>query len=324
MVTSAAYLLFYRRRSDTPLGGPKFREIIDTYDNLTQETSDSESGEGQRLGHGSSPRGSSSALQTGAGATLRSGRGGSGSVLTAGGDGDDGAVMLPDYGAVLGDDADGLPGLHDWENSNMDDEGIDMREWNQEAVGAAARRSSGNFSDAVRTGWDFANLPGASGGLARSEADEGMGGLDDGGDDNDSTTAQNDDDSSLAEDMADEEGSFPPVGGLYPRHFTGDIEPMLQDDQNMPEPGGDYVLPDEPHPDPAMYDANAPPPSYDELGPSMTGVVVTAEQIADEVGHAEHVDQVVGESRVTEIRIEESDDEDAIPDAGKAKRDTTT
>jgi hypothetical protein len=73
-----------------------------------------------------------------------------------------------------------------------------------------------------------------------------------------------------------------------------------------------------------MYDANAPPPSYDELGPSMTGVVVTAEQIADEVGHAEHVDQVVGESRVTEIRIEESDDEDAIPDAGKAKRDTTT
>jgi hypothetical protein len=223
--------------------------------------------------------------------------------------------MLPNYGAALGDaDAegsnhnDGIPGLHNWNPSSTgEDEGIDMREYSLEPV---ARGSSGSFSDAVRTGWNFEALQGASGGLARSEADDGMG-LED-IDDNDSTTAQNDTSSSLAGDMADEEGSFVPVIGTgYARNIgidNDDLEPMLQD-HNIPEPGGDYVLPDEPHP--VMFDE--PPPPYDELVPSMTGVVVTAEQIADEVGHAEHVDQVVGESRVTEIHI--TDDDDAIPDA---------
>lgn len=307
MVTSAAYLLFYRRRSDVPLGGPKFQEIIDRYDRQTQETSDSDSGEGQRLGHGSSPRGSSSALQTGAGAILRSGRGGSDSVLTGTGDGSDGTEMLPDYGAALAndDDADGIPGLGGWQSANMDDEGIDMREWNPEPVG---RRSSGNLSDAVRTGWNFANLPGASGGLARSEADEGMGGgLEDVGD-NDSTTAQNDEDSSLVDDMADEEeDSYPPPVRRVP-YPPGVAEPMLQD-QDMREPQTD------------MFAGEAPPPPYEEVVPPMTGVVVTAEQIADEVVHAEHVDQAAGESQVAEIRLEESDEDEKR--GATAKRDTT-
>lgn len=310
VVTSAAYLLFYRRRSAAPLGGPKFQEIIDRYDRQGQDTSDSDSGEGQRLGHGSSPRGSSSALQTGAGATLRSGRGGSDSVLAAAGDSSDDAGMLPDYGAALADDdAEGIPGMLSWQSANTEDEGIDMRDWNQEPVGGrAARRSSGNLSDAVRTGWDFANLPGASGGgLARSEADEGMGGdLDDAGD-NDSTTAQNDDSSSsLIDDMVDEEedGSFaPPVeNGMYLRDLSGGVEPMLQD-----------------HDDRVLL------PPYAELGPRMTGVVVTAEQIADEVVQAEHVDQAVGESQVTEIRLDENDEDEkgngAIPSVEEARRD---
>lgn len=35
VVTSAAYLLFYRRRSSVPLGGPRFAEILDKYDRET-------------------------------------------------------------------------------------------------------------------------------------------------------------------------------------------------------------------------------------------------------------------------------------------------
>ncbi|OIW34047.1 UCH-domain-containing protein [Coniochaeta ligniaria NRRL 30616] len=319
IVTSAAYLLFYRRRSDVPLGGPKFQEIFERYDNQTQETEDSDSGEGQRLGHGSSPRGSSSALQTGAGATLRSGRAGLGSALATTGAGGDAADLEGDVAEDAAGD-DGLPGLVNW---HPEDEGVDMRE--EYTLEPVARRSSGNLSEAVRTGWNFEAIQGASGGLARSEADDGMG-LGDADDDADSTTAQNDTSSSL-DDMADEEASFPTVlGGAPYVHDNGDLEPMLQDG-SMPEPGGDYVLPDEPHPHPVMFD-EPPPPAYDELelelgGPAMTGVVVTAEQIADEVGHAEHVDQVVGESRVTEIHIAD-DDDDAIPDAPAKASDAQT
>ncbi|KAI6709922.1 hypothetical protein JHW43_007556 [Diplocarpon mali] len=71
VVSSSAYLLFYRRRSDDPLGGPEFKQIIHEYENPSQgQASDDEiieSGEGKGLVGNSSPRGSSSAL-TGAGA----------------------------------------------------------------------------------------------------------------------------------------------------------------------------------------------------------------------------------------------------------------
>ncbi|KAG6228008.1 hypothetical protein E4U34_005051 [Claviceps purpurea] len=43
VVTSAAYLLFYRRRSSTPLGGPRFREMFAKYD--AEQHSDNESHE---------------------------------------------------------------------------------------------------------------------------------------------------------------------------------------------------------------------------------------------------------------------------------------
>ncbi|ROT35882.1 UCH-domain-containing protein, partial [Sodiomyces alkalinus F11] len=64
-VTKAAYLLFYRRRSDGPLGGPRFRQICDKFDNPTEDDDDeaeqemADAGEGRRLGDGSSPLGSS-------------------------------------------------------------------------------------------------------------------------------------------------------------------------------------------------------------------------------------------------------------------------
>ncbi|KAI0840444.1 UCH-domain-containing protein [Hypoxylon sp. FL0890] len=68
IVDSSAYLLFYRRRSEVPLGGPRFQQILDKF--VDHDSSDSElpdSGEGQRLDEGFSQNGSSSALQ-GAGA----------------------------------------------------------------------------------------------------------------------------------------------------------------------------------------------------------------------------------------------------------------
>jgi hypothetical protein len=81
-VTSAAYLLFYRRRSDHPLGGRVLEEIVESATRSTVPDSDSQtdsrapspSGEGRRLG-GSSRNGSSSAL-AGVGAAHQAGDGG--------------------------------------------------------------------------------------------------------------------------------------------------------------------------------------------------------------------------------------------------------
>jgi ubiquitin carboxyl-terminal hydrolase 4/11 len=81
-VTSAAYLLFYRRRSPPILGGPFVEKIVqeagakEAEDNPTQPSSRTESpaGEGQRL-DGFSRNGSSSAYQ-GAGADHQAGDGG--------------------------------------------------------------------------------------------------------------------------------------------------------------------------------------------------------------------------------------------------------
>jgi ubiquitin carboxyl-terminal hydrolase 4/11/15 len=71
-VTAAAYLLFYRRRSDSSLGGPQMQQIVRDYDSQRERSGDesSESGEGQGLVANSSLRGSPSAL-TGVGAARR-------------------------------------------------------------------------------------------------------------------------------------------------------------------------------------------------------------------------------------------------------------
>lgn len=82
MVTSAAYLLFYRRRSDRPLGGKILEEITESSTRPVSEAGSpsesrgqSPSGDGRRLG-GSSRNGSSSVL-TGVGAAHQEGDGGS-------------------------------------------------------------------------------------------------------------------------------------------------------------------------------------------------------------------------------------------------------
>ncbi|OAP59454.1 hypothetical protein AYL99_06752 [Fonsecaea erecta] len=88
VVTSAAYLLFYRRRSDHPLGGPKLQEALQELNpnsndaaadsELPQDSRDSSpmTGEGQRLGD-SSHNGSSGAFPVGHGHRVGAGPGGS-------------------------------------------------------------------------------------------------------------------------------------------------------------------------------------------------------------------------------------------------------
>lgn len=68
--SNAAYILFYRRRSTTPLGGPRFKDLFTSIDesidqadgcSVSSSRADSPSGEGQRLEDSS--RGFSSAYQ---------------------------------------------------------------------------------------------------------------------------------------------------------------------------------------------------------------------------------------------------------------------
>lgn len=75
VVTKSAYLLFYRRRQEAPLGGPKLEELLQEADSeeINGSRSASPSGEGQRLGD-SSHNGWSSAS---AGQAHRVGDGGS-------------------------------------------------------------------------------------------------------------------------------------------------------------------------------------------------------------------------------------------------------
>ncbi|KAH7037886.1 uncharacterized protein B0I36DRAFT_72433 [Microdochium trichocladiopsis] len=69
VVDPAAYLLFYRRRSDVPLGGPRFKEIVTRFAEITSTDESTEQGEAQGLGEGSTlSTGSSSAIR-GAGAS---------------------------------------------------------------------------------------------------------------------------------------------------------------------------------------------------------------------------------------------------------------
>ncbi|KAL8918260.1 MAG: hypothetical protein Q9172_005494 [Xanthocarpia lactea] len=104
VVSSAAYLLFYRRRSEQPLGGPFFEAIMNGAEEVaaeSQPTSDAASpaGEGKRL-DGSSRNGSSSALR-GVGAAHQAGGGGDGPTAKRTGVDDE----LPSYPGNEGQEA---------------------------------------------------------------------------------------------------------------------------------------------------------------------------------------------------------------------------
>ncbi|KAG9244656.1 hypothetical protein BJ878DRAFT_542082 [Calycina marina] len=135
IITRSAYLLFYRRRSDVPLGGPRFQQIVNDFDKSTEiseasepsEDDTTESGEGKGLGTNSSLRGLSSAL-TGAGAIRRhpGNLGSDDSQMTTLNPND--LEELPAYGQRNSD-----PVLIEGERSNLhasiegpEDEGVDM------------------------------------------------------------------------------------------------------------------------------------------------------------------------------------------------------
>jgi ubiquitin carboxyl-terminal hydrolase 4/11 len=173
IVSAGAYLLFYRRRSDTPLGGPRFKEIIDRYNNPPEPSEDeNESGEDQRLVADSSLRGSSSAL-TGVGVAHQA-IGGSGGVamtrsvnlLASGGVALQNQTTInpadldkpPSYEAVLGDDEAAplmagdavMNGIE--VSGGLEDEGIDMN------TGYSNFNSSRNAGGLLANTWTFSNL----------------------------------------------------------------------------------------------------------------------------------------------------------------------
>ena len=78
IVSSSAYLLFYRRRSDEPLGGPRLQEIVRNFEaegsaEVSEDEAEDGSGEGRGLVGASSHHGSASPSFKGAGVTLPKG-----------------------------------------------------------------------------------------------------------------------------------------------------------------------------------------------------------------------------------------------------------
>jgi ubiquitin carboxyl-terminal hydrolase 4/11 len=142
MVSKAAYLLFYRRRSVTPLGGPRFREIMERFDTRSEEDESTESGEGQRLVVGSSLTGSSSA-GIGAEAIRHVDRGLVSSATTAiiARHDDD----LPSYSRLEGETI----------QTSIEDEGVEMSD-------GFPNHSGSSVAAAQQTNWTFANLTASS------------------------------------------------------------------------------------------------------------------------------------------------------------------
>jgi ubiquitin carboxyl-terminal hydrolase 4/11/15 len=118
-VTSAAYLLFYRRRSSAPLGGPRFREIFDKFDNPNDDDDDddsaTESGDDQRQGGGGFFLNGSSNGGIGAGAARLQTERGSKTTVTPVADLDDDEP--PSYGSGDGGSTVQL---------SIEDEGVEM------------------------------------------------------------------------------------------------------------------------------------------------------------------------------------------------------
>lgn len=173
VVTSAAYLLFYRRRSEHPLGGPNLQEMLESRKNAVaeseppQDSRDSSpvTGEGRRLGD-SSHNGLSSAFtvvqghRVGAGGSAMEGENQQSQGLLA-------ETESPPrlMGSVANSEA--LPGYHDAAGEDEGIGGMDYR-WEQDS-------------------WGFSRLPPSQRAPAPSE-EEGMFG--DKGSSNDSTRVE--------------------------------------------------------------------------------------------------------------------------------------
>lgn len=243
-MTQAAYLLFYRRRSEVPLGGPRFQEIFEKFDQARATPEDdatSESGEGWRLGQGSSLRGSPSAL-TGAGLNRPLGSRGiaSGNGLAASSSvglllpvaaADDEVDLLPTYqestsgqdGGAIDDDGPDATGiawtnetLHNSIEADAEDEGIGMEDYES----TDNRNMAGMTTEIFPTNWTFNNLGGNPGAGSIVDDDDG------------SNIAEQDDSSNNADYASDQEMGTGMM--VMSHHQLGD------------EPGSDYIEPEEP------------------------------------------------------------------------------
>lgn len=126
IVSGAAYLLFFRRRSSVPLGGPRFAQICGDFDRSRDDTDGAGSGDDQEVG-GSSLYGSSTGGKTEAGVIhLRGGSRG----LDSGALGSKGRSM----------------------QESIEDEGVEMGE-----------SSNTTAATAYKTGWSFGDLGGDEG-----------------------------------------------------------------------------------------------------------------------------------------------------------------
>jgi ubiquitin carboxyl-terminal hydrolase 4/11/15 len=277
VVTSAAYLLFYRRRSHVPLGGPKFQEIFDRY-NHGPDDDISDSGEGQRLGQGSSSQRGSPSASTGAGPTLP--RGGRGWDRRAE---EFEQRSYPDYETDLAPWNNGTA-LHSSIEVDAEDEGIGLTDY--DTAGMAAMTSVIGPSN-----WSFDNLANAS--KAGSDAAD---------DDIASDVAQNDGSSVNGDDDGlDLDGS----------DRDRDMESLLQR-----EPGADYVEPPEPTPNGFAdgYDVQPPPPSAEdqEYINQIAARTWVKQQIhtvppADGLGGGE--DDDLASDKVAEIHVGDADEQ---------------
>lgn len=144
-VSNAAYLLFYRRRSDQPLGGPSFQKIIEEAyrqrDSPASSRTSSPAGDDQRLD--TSSRGGSSSASQGVGAGRQEPTDLASGVAGITQDEEE----LPAYSKLY--PGTGVPALTMTGTDNMDvDEGIDTSSLDQVV---------GPFSE--NPGWGFDNQP---------------------------------------------------------------------------------------------------------------------------------------------------------------------
>ncbi|TVY17333.1 putative ubiquitin carboxyl-terminal hydrolase 12, partial [Lachnellula arida] len=174
VVTQSAYLLFYRRRSEVPLGGTKIQQIVQDFDNPPESGEDDITESGEEQGPvGSTFRGSSGPL-TGVGATHR--RPNPGSASTDRTTVNPSALeYLPAYEDHERNDEDAAPllvsdavmndGLQ--ESIEDEDEGVDMGDtgFNYTNIGPYDQLGSDLHSElpgGLGQAWNFGNLPGNS------------------------------------------------------------------------------------------------------------------------------------------------------------------
>ena len=154
VVSSSAYLLFYRRRSDRPLGSPLLQKIADQFRNPDSDNAaDGDSGEGNSRNPSRSPAGNGSRLAD-------SSRNGSSSAFMAGagvlgaGSASAGTLRLKGAAAVTVDAdsemVDGPPAYDDEGYGGGDDE-VD----NFQGIDTTQYDISHDFGPA----WSFGNVP---------------------------------------------------------------------------------------------------------------------------------------------------------------------